>query len=90
MYLPKGCLECRNTGFLGRIGIYEILTLTAGLRSLIQPDAELDPIRAQARKDGMRSLRLSGAEKVHAGLTTIEEILKMAPAEEKKKERPAD
>jgi general secretion pathway protein E len=87
LYLPKGCLECRNTGFLGRIGIYEILTVTAGLRRLIQPDAELDPIRAQARKDGMRSLRLSGAEKVHAGLTTVEEVLKMAPGEEKKKER---
>jgi general secretion pathway protein E len=86
LYLPKGCLECRNTGFLGRIGIYEILGVTAGLRHLIQPDAELGPIRDQARKDGMRSLRLSGAEKAHAGLTTIEEVLKMAPGEEKKKE----
>jgi general secretion pathway protein E len=90
VYGPKGCLECRNTGFLGRIGIYEILSLTSGLRHLIQPDAELDPIRAQARKDGMRSLRLSGAEKVHAGLTTIDEVLKMAPGEEKKKEPARD
>jgi general secretion pathway protein E len=83
---PVGCLECRNTGFLGRIGIYEILMLTSGLRDLIKPDVELEPIRTQARKDGMRALRLSGAEKVHAGLTTIEEVLKMAPGEEKNKE----
>jgi general secretion pathway protein E len=86
MQHPKGCLECRNTGFLGRIGVYEILTLTASLREFIKPNAELDPIREQARKDGMRSLRASGAEKVNAGLTTIDEVLKMAPPEEKKKE----
>lgn len=82
VYRPTGCLECRNTGFLGRIGIYEILTLTPELRQCIRPSAELDPLRAQARKDGMRSLRLSGAEKVHTGLTTLDEILKMAPQEE--------
>src|SRR5262249_34827000 len=86
IYFPKGCLECRNTGYMGRVGIYEILTLTAGLRDLIRPAAELDPLRDQARKEGMRSLRLSGAEKVHTGLTTIDEVLKMAPGEEKKKE----
>jgi general secretion pathway protein E len=86
VFFPKGCLECRNTGYLGRIGIYEILTLTAGLREHVRPSAELDPLREQARKDGMRSLRLSGAEKVHAGLTTIDEVMKMAPAEEKQKE----
>jgi general secretion pathway protein E len=85
VYFPKGCLECRNTGYMGRVGIYEILMLSSGLRELVKPNAELDPLRDQARKDGMRSLRLSGAEKVHAGLTTIDEILKMAPAEEKKK-----
>jgi general secretion pathway protein E len=78
---PKGCLECRNTGFLGRVGIYEILTLTQALRQLVCPGAELDPLRERARLDGMRSLRLSGAEKVHTGLTTIDEVLKMAPAE---------
>jgi general secretion pathway protein E len=85
-YSPKGCLECRNTGYMGRVGIYEILSLTSGIRDLIRPNAELDALRDQARKDGMRSLRLSGAEKVHAGLTTIDEVLKMAPGEEKKKE----
>lgn len=85
MYSPKGCLECRNTGFLGRIGIYEILTMTPALRQIVRPQADLDPLRAQARLDGMRSLRLSGAEKVHAGLTTIDEVLKVAPNEEPEK-----
>ena len=83
---PTGCLECRNTGFMGRVGIYEILTLTAGLRALIRPHADLDALRDQARKDGMRSLRLSGAEKVHAGLTTIDEVLKVAPGEEERRD----
>jgi len=81
IYSPKGCLECRDTGFLGRVGIYEILTLTSGLRGIVRPSVELDALREQARKDGMRSLRLSGAEKVHAGTTTIEEVIKMAPAD---------
>jgi general secretion pathway protein E len=88
VYSPVGCLECRNTGFMGRVGIYEILTLTPALRQLVRPGAELDPLRAQARLDGTRSLRLSGAEKVHAGLTTIDEVLKMAPAEPTDKSMP--
>ena len=82
MYRAHGCAECRHTGFRGRIGIYEILTNTKGLRELIKPSVELDVLREQARKDGMRSLRASGAEKVYAGITTIDEVLKVAPAEQ--------
>ncbi|MFL6648572.1 MAG: GspE/PulE family protein, partial [Sulfurifustaceae bacterium] len=81
LYQPTGCPECRHTGFRGRVGIYEILTNTKGLRELVKPNVELDVLREQARKDGMRSLRASGAERVHAGLTTIDEVLKMAPGE---------
>ncbi len=88
VFQPRGCLECRNTGYLGRAGIYEILTLTPPLRELIRPGAELAPLREQARKDGMRSLRLSGAQKVHAGLTTIDEVLKVAPAADPLRELP--
>jgi len=76
---PKGCLECRNTGFLGRIGIYEMLVLTPELRKLIQPQCDVATIRTQAYKEGMQPLRLSGARKVFAGLTTIEEIARVAP-----------
>jgi general secretion pathway protein E len=83
VYQPIGCDECRNTGFHGRIGIYEILTSTQVLRERIKPGVEIDRLREQARKDGMRSLRASGAEKVHAGITTIDEVLKVAPWEEK-------
>jgi len=76
---PKGCLECRNTGFLGRIGIYEMLVLTPELRRLIQPQCDVATIRAQAYKEGMQPLRLSGARKVFAGLTTIDEVARVAP-----------
>lgn len=84
IYNPKGCLECRNTGYLKRVGIYEILTMTQALREIIAPSADLDLLREQARKDGMGSLRLSGAEKVRNGITTIDEVIKSAPASQTK------
>ncbi len=81
-FFPKGCLECRNTGYYGRIGIYEMLTVTPALRKQIHPESDVAALRAQSLKDGMQPLRLSGARKVGAGLTTIEEILKVAPPPE--------
>jgi general secretion pathway protein E len=75
-----GCPECRNTGFLGRAGIYELLQLTPGVKDLIVPEANLENLRKQAFKDGMRPLRVSGLSKVAQGLTTYEEILKVTPA----------
>jgi general secretion pathway protein E len=77
-----GCLECRHTGYYGRIGIYEMLTVTPALRKQIHPECDVAALRAQSLKDGMQPLRLSGARKVAAGLTTIEEILKVAPPPE--------
>jgi len=74
-----GCLECRMTGYKGRTGLYEMLPMTPGLKKLITKDADLGKIKAQAYKEGMKPLRLSGAEKIAAGLTTIEEVLKVAP-----------
>jgi general secretion pathway protein E len=76
VYQPKGCLECRNTGYLGRIGLFEILAVTPALRRLVQPECELAKLQDQALKDGMRPLRLSGAQKAHAGLTTLEEVIR--------------
>ena len=76
---PVGCLECRMTGFMGRIGIYETLMLTPAFKSLIGATPDLARLREQAVKDGMKPLRISGAMKVGAGLTTIEEVLKVAP-----------
>jgi general secretion pathway protein E len=78
-YLPIGCLECRMTGYFGRVGLYEIMTLSPMLRRLIHAEAEDMKIREQAYRDGMKPLRVSGATKVAAGLTTIDEVMKVAP-----------
>ena len=77
---PVGCLECRDTGYLGRMGVYEIMLLTEALRQLIKADSDIDTLRMQGIKDGMRTLRLSGAQKVGAGLTTIAEVLRVTPS----------
>jgi general secretion pathway protein E len=77
---PVGCLECRDTGYLGRMGVYEIMLLTEPLRELIRDDSDIDTLRRQGIKDGMRPLRLSGAQKVGAGLTTVSEVLRVTPS----------
>jgi general secretion pathway protein E len=74
-----GCLECRMTGYRGRTGIYEMLPISAALKKLVVGDAELAKLKALAQREGMKPLRLSGAEKVAAGLTTPEEIIRIAP-----------
>lgn len=79
IYKPVGCLECRNTGFRGRSGIYEMLTISPTLRKLITPDTDLAALSNLARQEGMQPLIVNGAEKVSAGLTTIEEVMKVAP-----------
>ena len=79
MYYAKGCLECRMTGYSGRIGIYEILLMSAAQRPLITAEADFTLIRDQAYRDGMKPLRISGAMKVASGITTVDEILKVAP-----------
>jgi general secretion pathway protein E len=74
-----GCLECRNTGYRGRAGLYEILTMSDGIRALVDERPDLARIRQKAMRDGMKPLRLAGAMKVAAGQTTIEEVLRNAP-----------
>ena len=75
----SGCLECRETGFKGRAGIYELLTLSDGVKKLINEQTDAGQIRQAGRQEGMRTLRLSGAEKVASGETTIAEVLRVAP-----------
>ncbi|MEX2468882.1 MAG: GspE/PulE family protein [Pseudohongiellaceae bacterium] len=75
-----GCLECRETGFLGREGIYEVMPFSESLQQYADDKAELPALRRQAYKEGMLSLRLSGAQKVANGLTTINEVLRVSPA----------
>jgi general secretion pathway protein E len=79
IYHPVGCLECRMTGYQGRLGLYEIMPLNAELKALISAHTDLAQFRERAIKSGMQPLRISGARKVAAGLTTIEEVLKVAP-----------
>ncbi|MDE2324349.1 MAG: type II/IV secretion system protein [Betaproteobacteria bacterium] len=79
-YKPMGCLECRNTGYLGRVGLYELLVFSPALRTLVAAAAPLDALRQQAVKDGMRPLRLAGALKVAEGSTTLDEVLRATPA----------
>jgi general secretion pathway protein E len=76
---PSGCLECRMTGYLGRMGLYEVMSMTPSIRRLLHRQADDRAIREQAFKDGMKPLRVSGAMKVAAGLTTIDEVVKVAP-----------
>jgi len=75
----KGCLDCRETGFKGREGIYEVMPFTESLFKYADVKSELPKLRNQAYREGMHSLRLSGAQKVSAGITTLNEILRVAP-----------
>lgn len=75
----EGCLECRETGFLGRQGIYEVMPFSESLQALSDDKSSLVQLRKQAYKEGMRSLRLAGALKVAAGKTTISEVLRVTP-----------
>jgi general secretion pathway protein E len=79
VYQPVGCLECRNTGYLGRQGIYEIMPISDNIKSTITDQCDISALRKQSMKEGMRSLRLSGAQKIAAGITTLEEVLRVAP-----------
>ncbi len=79
IFKPVGCLECRNTGFMGRMGLYEMFTFSDTVKELVVEDINLMKLKKQAMNEGMRPLRLSGAMKVAAGLTTVEEVLRVAP-----------
>jgi general secretion pathway protein E len=76
---PVGCIECRQTGYLGRVGLYEMLEMTNELKPLIKPDSDLEGLRQQSMADGLLTLRHSGAKKVAEGITTMEEVLRVTP-----------
>ncbi|KAB2913864.1 MAG: type II/IV secretion system protein [Dechloromonas sp.] len=79
LWQPVGCLECRMTGYTGRVGIYEILLNSVDVRKLINPQMDVARMRDQAYREGMRPLRISGAMKAAQGITSLEEISKVAP-----------
>ncbi|MBO6151353.1 type IV-A pilus assembly ATPase PilB [compost metagenome] len=74
-----GCEECRHTGYKGRIGIYEFMPLSLESKQLIGANANLNQLRHQAKKEGIEPLRIAGARKVLAGMTTLEEVLRVVP-----------
>jgi general secretion pathway protein E len=80
VYHPVGCPECRQTGFRGRTGLYELLTITPAFTKLIRPETDLMALKQQSMADGMKPLRLAGALKIEEGLTTAEEVLKVTVA----------
>ncbi len=75
-FYGRGCERCNNTGYKGRMGIYELLVMNETLREMIVSEVSLDEFRDACRKYGMRTLRESGLMSIHAGLTTIEEVLR--------------
>jgi general secretion pathway protein E len=79
IFYAKGCLECRMTGYMGRVGLYEMLTMSPALRRLVTTETDLQVLTEQCYKEGMKPLRISGAAKIAAGVTTIDEVLKVAP-----------
>ena len=84
LWHPVGCLDCRMTGYTGRIGIYEILVHSPELRKLVRPNTEIAQLRDLAAREGMRPLRISGALKVAQGITSLDEIVKVAPPADEK------
>lgn len=82
VYHAVGCIECRETGYHGRAGLYEIMVLNDRLKNLITAETDLGQLRQQAYREGMHSLRLAGAQKVAAGLTTVAEVLRVTPHHE--------
>ena len=80
IYRPIGCPECRQTGYRGRTGIYELLTVTEAFTQLVGDETDLHALRRQSVLDGMKPLRIAGAMKIVEGVTTAEEVLKVTAA----------
>ncbi|MCU7373027.1 GspE/PulE family protein [Paucibacter sp. O1-1] len=78
-YKPVGCLDCRNTGYRGRAGLYELLTVSEAVKATLHPSPDISALRRQAMQEGLRPLRLAGAMKVAEGMTTLEEVLRSTP-----------
>jgi general secretion pathway protein E len=79
VYKAVGCLDCRQTGYLGRSGVYELMVLNPAMQALIAANPDVEILRQLAMQEGMRPLRHAAAEKVGAGITTIDEALALTP-----------
>ncbi len=79
VYMARGCEHCRQTGYQGRIGLYEIMPLSNELKKLVAADSNLDVLKQQAYREGVQPLRLSGAKRIAEGVTTFEEVMRVVP-----------
>ena len=79
MYKAVGCEACRQTGYKGRVGIYEFMPVSLDSKTIISANGTLNDLKAQAKKEGIESLRIAGARKVIEGITTLEEVLRVVP-----------
>ncbi len=78
-YKAVGCVECRMTGFRGRLGLYELLVVTEAFKATVTREPNIDALRRQAVQDGMRPLRLAGALQVAHGMTVMAEVMGSTP-----------
>ena len=78
-FKPVGCVDCRMTGFRGRMGLYELLVVSEAFKGKLTHEPNMDTLKRQAIADGMRPLRLAGALRVADGQTVIEEVLSSTP-----------
>jgi type IV pilus assembly protein PilB len=81
MYKGTGCRTCSNTGYKGRIAIYEVMPFSDALKELVLQGASTAEVKAEAIRGGMKSLRMSGIEKLIGGITTVEEVLRVSVAD---------
>ena len=79
VFKAVGCDECRQTGYKGRVGLYEFMPISLEAKQKISANASLDELRSQAKKEGVEPLRIAGARKVMEGVTTLEEVLRVVP-----------
>ena len=76
VYAGRGCNKCNNTGYKGRVGLYEVMPISTSIRDLIFANAGAAEIKKKAIEEGMITLRQSGLRKIKKGVTTMEEVFK--------------
>jgi len=78
---PEGCTVCDHTGYKGRVGIYELLAIDESIRAVLRGGYKPELVRTAARAAGMRRMQEDALEKLKAGVTTLEEIIRVVPME---------
>jgi type II secretory ATPase GspE/PulE/Tfp pilus assembly ATPase PilB-like protein len=81
VFIGKGCKNCRQTGYVGRVGLFEVLEITKGIRQLITEKADADVIGQKAIEEGMKTMLDDGLEKVARGVTSIDEVIRVTKVE---------